>query len=57
MDHVIVDSAPDVVEELAVGGNVVVRAFDRGVAVEGFPGVPRRHPGMPSPRPLCMRLN
>jgi len=39
MDHVIVDFAPGVLEDLAIGDAILVKAFGRGAAVEGFPGI------------------
>ena len=39
MDHVIIDFAPEALEDLAVGDPILVKAFGRGAAIEGFPGI------------------
>jgi len=39
MDHVSADFAPDVLDVLAVGDTILVKAFGRGATIEGFPGV------------------
>jgi hypothetical protein len=39
MDHVSIDFAPDALESLSVGDTIVVKAFGRGTAIEGFPGI------------------
>lgn len=39
MDHIIIDFPPEALEDLAVGDRIVVKAFGRGAAIEGFANV------------------
>ncbi len=39
MDHVIIDFPPEALDDLAVGDPIVVKAFGRGAAIEGFAGI------------------
>jgi len=39
IEHVLVDFPPEVLEQLAVGDKVLVRAWGQGLEIEGFPGV------------------
>jgi hypothetical protein len=39
IEHVIVDFAPEVLEKMAIGDKVQVRAYGLGLAITGFPGV------------------
>jgi hypothetical protein len=39
MDHVIIDFPPEALDDLAVGDPIVVKAFGRGAAIEGFDSI------------------
>jgi len=39
IEHVLVDFAPEVLDKLTIGDQILIRAYGQGLEVEGFPGV------------------
>lgn len=39
IEHVIIDFPPEVLEKMAIGDKVLVKAIGQGIEIEGFPGV------------------